>query len=748
MATRPKSKPVRQVSSPPPPRNLRPWALGAFTALVTATPLIPSESVAELGAGLFLNLLWLLLLATWAVMAAMQGEAKVRAGATLAAIVMFVALVGVSGWLAAEGNPRATINSVWQWSSFAVVFFLARQWVVTPCEQRAVVVVMLALAAGLAGLGYYQFFISQPQARAFFEQNPEQALREANLPPDADPQVLELFRNRVSSVEPLATFALTNSLAGFLTPWLVLAAGIGFSLGRQTLPRRLRAAAGVALVLAAIGGCFFLTKSRSAWGAALCGIILAGHYGRTGDVRRGWRAPLVVIAGLLLLFLGAVLMGGLDVEVWSEAPKSLLYRFEYWQATAALIRDHPWWGVGVGNFQTHYTAYKLPQASETVADPHNFLLEVWASSGALALAALLAFAGLAAWRLRPAAGAEIAEPSDGAPGGPAAPDAAAASSSPVYAVYLGGLAGLLLAFPLGLAAQFPVAPALLVAGAPLAVACVALLHPWTLDGRLPLSLVLAAVAAMLINLLAAGGFGFASVATSLWLLVALALNLGERRPPLHTMPRPVALGVLAGSLGLVAAFYATAYRPALASAAAMAEGMELASRGRASLAEERFHAAAEADPWSRFPWESLLSLHAQEWLASGSPQARREFESAWREAVARNRNSYGLWKSIGDLYLAAYQRRQQPEDLQAAIQAHSRAVALYPARAPLRVELAWRLHLAGQDEQAATMAADALRLDQQNPHREQKLAAFPAPDGAEATNLEQLARNMRKLEGP
>ena len=42
-------------------------------------------------------------------------------------------------------------------------------------------------------------------------------------------------------------------------------------------------------------------------------------------------------------------------------------------------------GVGPGNFQQTYPAYKLPQASESVADPHNFLLEVWATAGGPAL---------------------------------------------------------------------------------------------------------------------------------------------------------------------------------------------------------------------------------------------------------------------------------------------------------------------------------------------------------------------------
>ncbi|MBW3600525.1 MAG: hypothetical protein KY475_25080 [Planctomycetes bacterium] len=231
------------------PRHGIDWrrvAPGALAALLIATPLIPSESIAETGAGLFLILLWLLLLAAWAGMTLFTPRAEVRVGPTFAAIVLLVLLIGLSGWLMAwEGNPRGTINSVWQWVAFAAAYFLMRQWIVTPRERRATCTAMIALAVGLSCFGYYQYFISQPAALARFEQDPEGALREAGLSPDADPQTIASFRSRVESVEPIATFALTNSVAGFLAPWLVLAAGIGFTLRNGKFGGK-RAAAGVA----------------------------------------------------------------------------------------------------------------------------------------------------------------------------------------------------------------------------------------------------------------------------------------------------------------------------------------------------------------------------------------------------------------------------------------------------------------------------------------------------------------------
>ena len=59
-----------------------------------------------------------------------------------------------------------------------------------------------------------------------------------------------------------------------------------------------------------------------------------------------------------------------------------------------MIADRPWLGCGPGNFQDVYTQYKLPEASEEVADPHDFLFEVWATAGTPALLALLGVLGL------------------------------------------------------------------------------------------------------------------------------------------------------------------------------------------------------------------------------------------------------------------------------------------------------------------------------------------------------------------
>src|SRR3990170_3588062 len=95
----------------------------------------------------------------------------------------------------------------------------------------------------------------------------------------------------------------------------------------------------------------------------------------------------------------AAASGGLDIQVISEAPKSLRYRVQYWCGAAAVLRESPvalLFGTGPGNFRQHYLRHKLAESSEEIADPHNFLLDVWASGGMIAVAGLSVFLGAVA----------------------------------------------------------------------------------------------------------------------------------------------------------------------------------------------------------------------------------------------------------------------------------------------------------------------------------------------------------------
>ncbi|MCA9114995.1 MAG: O-antigen ligase family protein, partial [Planctomycetaceae bacterium] len=112
---------------------------------------------------------------------------------------------------------------------------------------------------------------------------------------------------------------------------------------------------------------------------------------------RRTRLVLAVAAFVLLAGVAAGL-ASLDAKVLSEAPRSVRFRLQYWHGAVQVIREHPLLGVGPGNFRQHYLAHKLPESSEEIADPHNLILDIWASAGLTALAGLLLLlAALGSW---------------------------------------------------------------------------------------------------------------------------------------------------------------------------------------------------------------------------------------------------------------------------------------------------------------------------------------------------------------
>ena len=63
--------------------------------------------------------------------------------------------------------------------------------------------------------------------------------------------------------------------------------------------------------------------------------------------------------------------------------------------------DHPWLGVGIGNYELAYAEYSLPQWRIALGHAHNYYLNIGAEAGVLGLAAYLFLWGAAligAWR--------------------------------------------------------------------------------------------------------------------------------------------------------------------------------------------------------------------------------------------------------------------------------------------------------------------------------------------------------------
>ncbi len=82
------------------------------------------------------------------------------------------------------------------------------------------------------------------------------------------------------------------------------------------------------------------------------------------------------------------------VEI-TDANFATVQRLAQWWAAWGMFNDHPWLGVGIGNYAVAYPAYALPRWYEPLGHAHNYYLNVAAEAGIIGLLAYV-LAGLAA----------------------------------------------------------------------------------------------------------------------------------------------------------------------------------------------------------------------------------------------------------------------------------------------------------------------------------------------------------------
>jgi len=728
----------KERKSPPrldPAAYVRPWLLAVFAALCVARPLVPSEGAAWLGDDLPFDMLWLLLAGgyfLWAL--AWGGLARPLTRLDVPVIALFAICASAALYGASHGAPRGAINMLWVWIGLGVLYFLTRQLIVDAAEARALVAVMFALAVVLSTYGYYQVLVSLPADRAAYTENPDAVLRQAlgQAFPVGSPERMR-FEDRLQSTEPLAKFALTNSLAGYLATWLLMGLGIAGSwfAGRKAVQKQGTAVAtssmsavralqwaAVTASLLAVAGCLLLTKGRSAYVAIGLGVVLL-PWCRQRTIGGSWRKLALVVAVVLFALAGlAAWAGGLDFKVLSEASKSLGYRVQYWQATLAMIARHPWIGVGPGNFQDYYTQFKLPEASEEIRDPHNYVLEIWSTAGVFALMALLAAQTACIWCSIQAMRRQTPESSS--------PAEASGSLRSVAFLLAGSGAGFFVAYLIApllgfFVDEMQIGMGLLVSGLVLAA-----LWSWIVRGMLPVGLPALGLLVLAIHLLASGGISYPAVAGSFWLLMALAFNQAEG-PPVPAPRRPralVARGIpLLALIAVVAAAWAchyTGFGPVVRLQQAMAQ---IASIEHPEARIVAYMDAALADPLSSEPWTAIAELELERLKRDPeSKVALKRFLDTCAKAVELRPRSSATYRQIGHWYLEIAAVTKDPRAVAGAAECLRAAATYYPTSASTIGEFAIALNLAGKTDVAKRQAKRALELDEATPHADKKLS--------------------------
>jgi len=294
--------------------------------------------------------------------------------------------------LAKGCNGQSALLGFWQTIAIVGVTSTCIHHASDPIRLATIVRWMIGLATGSSVYALYQFWVSMPRLRSQFKSDPTPFLQSEGIE-NGTAMALQ-FYNRVMSAEPMGPFNLTNSLAGFVAPWLVvacLAGGLYFyrresdSFSDRKANSRMNHGnpalylVWIGVVVLLLGMALLLTKSRTAWVAMLTGLLMiACMYSNVIVQKRSLRWVIVALAAFAIPF-GFVIWK--DPLIVFEAGKSLAYRADYWNGAVQLIQRSPWFGYGSLNFQSVYPHVKSITASETPADPHNMWIEIAIDTG-------------------------------------------------------------------------------------------------------------------------------------------------------------------------------------------------------------------------------------------------------------------------------------------------------------------------------------------------------------------------------
>ncbi|HLB12883.1 MAG TPA: O-antigen ligase family protein, partial [Dehalococcoidia bacterium] len=262
-----------------------------------------------------------------------------------------------------------------KWLEFLAVLLLVGNTVRE--RGQALLIVGAVLAAGaLAGLhGWYQF-----------------ALRDG----PASFLVADTF------LRAYGFYGQPNPYAGYLLSVLPLALALLLVAGREALPIR-----GLLSAFGIQAAALLMTLSRGGFlGLAGASVLIA--------VLRGWVSRRILLAALvagLLLALGLSYglvpvpgaeeggpldeFGVFDPRGIRASPQnwSVVERMALWYSAWNIWQDHPWLGIGIGNFKEAYPDYALPGWELGQEHAHNYYLNILTETGVVGLTAYLVFLG-------------------------------------------------------------------------------------------------------------------------------------------------------------------------------------------------------------------------------------------------------------------------------------------------------------------------------------------------------------------
>ena len=726
--------------------------VASFAAMLVATPLLPSDtfSLASDGQIAAPAMLWLMLAlcssAAWLLRTfrtASSSRCWTFTDLILAAFFVWVAVAGVVA--SVDGNRRASWNMTASWVSLGITYYLTRSLLRDGRTTRAFVIGAIAVCLMFAAEGLNEAWITIPQDQARFRHNPAAVLAEAGVAAEPGSAAYNRFKSRLETQGPSGTFALENSLAGFLIPAAILILGM-LVLGKNNSEDKGRRM-GIPVLFTGfslLAICIYYTHSTAAImsvGISLLVGMIVILFGDPKPTSRVMRYSALAI--LSIIFVWPFAIGFLSDSVREGLPRTIQFRCDYWQSCQAMLFHRPLWGCGPGNFQDAYPQHMLPRAAETIADPHNLVWEVFCNSGLIG--GLLLVSALMVAARSPIAHFLLRFPTSSLEDASKSKDEENQASLRLVAFgALGGIAlALLLALSSGSNFLIMFSRSWLLWGTLPAGILVVTMLPWVRYGKLPPSLIWLAWLGLAMHLTVSGGISNPGTGTLFFFLLALTQNFAQKSTLSGATTQCLAGGFVLVSLMITAiAHYQWGYLPVLAAQASFGQYELAMSDAKLGAAKEALINAAKSDRWTPVPLAKLTQLELASYLDK-EPNVQADPEkliSSAKEATTRSPNCPSLHFELAMNLLRANSSSRNPDLLNEAKALLTKATELAPSNGVIWGYRAYAESLENDLIAARKSASQAIRLDSLNPHYDLAGEPSPIPGRSFAGWLRELAR--------
>jgi O-antigen ligase len=346
------------------------------------------ESTGELAYSLALSTVLILTVLIWLIWLFCREKFIFRITTMELGLALFCIAAVIASSFAAEKRAAITASV----TTIAPIMMAVMLVQILDSKKKIKILLYTIAAAGAVGALYcfVQFFWLNSVTLAQYQNDPNAILEKLRIPAGSFQQML--FEHSLNSRDVRGFFTTGNSAGSFalLTSFAALALFLQNLKTKKPAPKKHLKIIISALITVIIISGLLITRSKGAITAAAIALIILIAYIAFGKWFEHHKKE------TLLAFLIAVVLSGYSVVSYYQkhgclpGGNSMLVRCQYWHASVKMYADHPLTGVGPGNFVSLYPRYKQPAAIETVADPHNFLLNILTQYGPIGLAGFLA----------------------------------------------------------------------------------------------------------------------------------------------------------------------------------------------------------------------------------------------------------------------------------------------------------------------------------------------------------------------